>query len=130
MNTDYEIMQHAADSVEEVIAKAGRLLMQGKKLSEQLLSSADSKQTYEGFLVLVQQTSNITRKHHFGHYEKIEQLGIFEQHTWAELLAKARVRLGFAKEFQLRLQSTQTRENEEEGPGFDDVEDNWGSDFD
>jgi hypothetical protein len=130
MGTDYEIMQNTADEAEEIIAKAGRLLVRGEKLSAQSLSSGESAATYENFLQLIDQTRKISLKHHFGHYKKIDELEKFERHTWDELLARARFLLGIAKEFQLRLQFTRVTKNEDEQVGLDDADGDWEDDLD
>jgi len=130
MGTDYQVMQNTAEAAEEIIAKAGRLLLKGHKLSEESLSSPESAQTYAGFLRLVEETGRIARKHHFGHYEKIDELAKFDDQTWAQLLKNARFLLGIAKEFQLRLQFTKVTQNNEERSGLDDPDQNWEDNID
>jgi len=116
MPSDYEIVGSIARNIQSIIAAAGKKVVDGKKLSEEKIDYELSTGTYANFCSLVDELKKIAQKHQLGYYSKLELLRKFNYKNWAELLLKARLLLGIAKELQLRLTPLAQIQIEDEEP--------------
>jgi len=104
MPDDYEIVNVVVSSLEGIIADAGKKLEMGLDLSKEKIDYGLPRGIHADFCALVDDMKKIDEKHHFGYRAKLESLYEFGSDNWSELLMKARILLGIAKQFQLNLE--------------------------